>query len=97
MANDISSHSASHNVPTSGERDFRVPHYSQINKNYSSSIGTPGKIKRNVAINSPSSQYNQSNGKHEEKLDKLGCLVEKLIERSSPYTKKNFYFWLRYD
>ena len=83
MAKDISLHSGSHNVPTCGERDFCEPDYSQINKNYFSSVGTPGKRKRNVAFNSPSSQYNHSNGIHEEKIDKLCCLVEKLIERNS--------------
>ena len=88
MAIDISSHSASHNVPTSGERDFCVPDYSQINKKYFSSIGTPGKRKRNLAFNSPSSHYNQSNGIHEEKIDNLCCLVEKLNGRNYPPSKK---------
>ena len=41
-----------------------------------------------MAFHSPSSQYNQSNGIHEEKIDKLCCLVEKLIERNSPPSKK---------
>ena len=76
MANDIISHSASHNVPTSGKIDFCVPDYSHINKNYFSSIGTPGKRKRNLAFNSPSSQYNQSNGIHEEKETSYAALLK---------------------
>ena len=58
----------------------------QYPKSYSF-LGTPGKTKRNVAFRSPDSHESQ-NDIQERKLDKLCCLVEKLIESHSPPPKK---------
>ena len=58
----------------------------QYPKSYSF-LGTPGKRKRNVAFRSPDSHESQ-NDIQERKLDKLCCLVEKLIESHSPPPKK---------
>ena len=49
-------------------------------------MGTPGKRKRNVAFRSPDSHESQ-NDIQERKIDKLCCLVEKLIESHSPPPK----------
>ena len=57
-------------------------------KSYSFSR-TPGKRKRNVAFKSPDSHESQ-NDIQERKLDKLCCLVEKLIDSHSPPPKKMF-------
>ena len=58
----------------------------QYRKSYSF-LGTPGKMKRNAAFRSPVSHESQ-NDTHARKLDKLYCLVEKLIESHSPPPKK---------
>ena len=58
----------------------------QYPKSYSFLV-SPGKRKRNVAFRSPDSHESQ-NDIQERKLDKLCCLVEKLIESHSPPPKK---------